>query len=95
MAQAVERDDDDESVDIPDPDDDDGYQVNDMANFYLFVAWWEAGQNPISLTELRSMPDGMWLDFKYFLSKYSNLRKVVKAQKNFGKPKSTGEMFRG
>ena len=97
MAQAIESDndkDDDEDIDIPDPDDDDGHELTDIANLYTFHDWWTAGQQPISFTELTNMPRGMWQDFKYLLSKYANLRKLVKKKKTLA-PGEQGIRHRG
>lgn len=80
---------DDEKIDVPDPDDDD-IHLNDMANFYLFRQWWNAGQQPISLSDLLIMPDGMWDDFKQLLGKYSQLKRVAKSMRNFGSKQEKG-----
>lgn len=102
MADAAESgDDDDATIEIPDPNDEDPeLELNDMANFYLFKTWWEAGQAPITLTEFDNMGTPTWEDFKKLLAKYSVLRKSFKKKRRDEeemrtKRKGKGGLFRG
>lgn len=75
----------DEQIEVPDPDDDDIF-LSDMSNLYLFKEWWIAGQQPISLSDLLNMPNGMWEDFKQLLAKYSQFKRILKSRQSFEKP---------
>ena len=97
LAETEARDDSKEPVEVPDPEDDD-IKLNDMAHLYLFKEWWMAGQTPIGLSDLLTMPAGLWDDFKKLLAKYSQFKRIIKSRDVFDEDerrKTKGGLFRG
>lgn len=90
---------DDEKIEVPDPEDD-HLRLNDIANLYLFIEWFKAGQQPIGLMDLvnPNFPSDIWEDFKTLLGELSNTKRILKYKKKseeeMQKPKKVG-LFRG